>query len=76
MLKNVDLLSKVDVKKQITGRVIAFKNKPLTFEIVTDKGRIKKVGCNIEPSINQGTSKERIIEQFYIEIHISKGFRR
>lgn len=64
LLKDIDIKSKIPVKKSISAKIIAFKNKPLTFEIITDIGRIKKVGSLVEESINSGTSKERIIEQF------------
>lgn len=64
LLKNAELESNKIVKYEISGRIIAFKNKPLAFEIITDNGRIKKSGEIVKESINNGTSKERIIEQF------------
>ena len=64
LLKQIDIDSKVEIKNEIAGKIICFKNKPLTFEVITNLGRIKKVGCIVEQSINQGTSKVRIIEQF------------
>lgn len=64
LLKQVGVDSRKEIKNEISGRIIAFKNKPLTFEINTDIGKIRKVGMVVEESLNKGTSKERIIEQF------------
>ena len=64
LIKKVEEENKKIYKRKISGRITAYKNKPLIFEIFIGKAKIKKVSSLVQTALNKGTSKERIIDQF------------
>lgn len=62
-LNNIAKLSEINKKLDINGKIYAYKNKPLMFEINGIK-KVKSSSIIVEKSLNKPTSKDRIIEQF------------